>query len=106
MAGNEGAPMKDALSADRRLNQYTCQKCGKATITIDRDEGVTPFMLICRATQGCGGASYSSMYQRVSGVPTYEWRKPTAAEYAAYSPDMRHHVDQGGLDIYPIKERP
>ena len=31
-------------------NIYTCPKCGGQTVTIDVDEGVTPFMLRCRAT--------------------------------------------------------
>jgi hypothetical protein len=88
-----------------RLNRYTCRDCRQSIITVDRDEGVTPFMLLCRATEGCRGFSYSSMYRGVTGTPTYEWRKPTPAEYLAYPPAMREHVDQGGLDIHPI-ERP
>jgi hypothetical protein len=87
-----------------RLNRYTCQTCGGHTITIDRDEGVTPFMLLCRATKDCVGHMYSSFYRAVEGVPTYEWRKPTLAEYAAMSPAMRDHIDRGGLDIHPIEQ--
>src|SRR3974377_965449 len=29
-------------------NVYTCRKCGGHTVTVDRDEGVTPFMIGCR----------------------------------------------------------
>lgn len=28
-----------------RENVYTCRKCGAYTTTIDRDEGVTPFLI-------------------------------------------------------------
>lgn len=89
-----------------RLNRYTCQNCGLSIITVDRDHGVTPFMLLCRATEGCRGHMYSSFYKGVQGTPTFEWRKPTPAEYAAYPEAMREHVDQGGLDIHPIEARP
>ena len=85
-----------------RLNRYTCSKCAGAIVTIDRDEGVTPFMLQCRATQGCRGSMYSSFYRGVDGAPTYEWRKATPAEYAKASPGMREHFDNGGLDIHAL----
>ena len=85
-----------------RLNRYTCQTCGGQTITIDRDEGVTPFMMLCRATPECKGHSYSSFYRDVIGTPTYEWRKATPEEYAASSPAMRQHFDMGGLDLHKI----
>lgn len=85
-----------------RLNRYTCQSCHGSIITVDRDEGVTPFMVLCRAKPGCKGHMYSSFYKGVQGEPTFEWRKPTPAEYAAYPEVMRQHVDQGGLDIHPI----
>jgi hypothetical protein len=87
-----------------RLNRYTCQTCSGYIITVDREEGVTPFALECRATKDCQGDMYSSFYRDVHGVPTYEWRKPMPAEYARMSPAMRDHVDKGGLDIYPIEQ--
>lgn len=86
----------------RRLNRYTCQTCGGQTITVDREEGVTPFMIECRATKDCDGDMYSSFYRDVEGVPTYEWRKPDPVEYAGMSPAMRDHIDRGGLNLYPI----
>lgn len=86
-----------------QLNKYTCQSCGGSIITIDRDKGVTPMMLMCRATPPCGGTMLSSMYQGVEGEPTYEWRKPAPQERIRMSPQMIDHIDAGGLDIYPIK---
>ena len=86
-----------------RLNRYTCQSCRGSIVTVDRDEGTTPFMLLCRATKGCHGHMYSSFY-RVDGAPApqYEWRKATPAEYSASDPAMRQHFDMGGLDIHPL----
>jgi hypothetical protein len=90
----------------QRLNKYTCQNCRGHVITVDRDEGTTPFMIGCMATPGCDGDMYSSFYKGVSGEPLYEWRKATPAEYAASSTAMRQHFDMGGLDIHPINRPP
>lgn len=90
------------MSFQGKKNRYTCDTCCGQIITIDRDEGVTPFMLECRADRHCNGFMESSMYRHVTGEPTFEWRKATAEEYAAASDGMRHHFDQGGLDIHPV----
>jgi len=86
-----------------RLNCYTYKRCGESFITIDRDEGVTPFMMNCRATPGCSGTSISSMYQDIEGEPSWEWRRPTPEEYEQMSPAMQEHIAMGGLEIYPIE---
>lgn len=86
--------------SEGRLNRYVCERCGGQIITVDADDGVTPFGLMCLATPNCSGMMYSSFYQHVSGEPTYEWRKPSAAEYAQMSAAMREHVDLGGLELY------
>lgn len=88
--------------APPRLNRYDCNSCGGHIITVDRDNGVTPFALACRATKGCNGDMYSSFYRGVFGRPTFEWRKATPAEYAAASAGMKAHFAQGGLDLHPI----
>lgn len=87
-----------------RLNRYCCQRCNKNIITVDRGEGVTPFMLPCMRTKSCPGPMTSRFYkvEPVWGPPTYEWRKPTKKEYKKMSRAMKEHVDMGGLDIYPI----
>ena len=41
---------KEPENGDSKINVYVCQKCGGLTVTVDVDEGVTPFMLGCRAT--------------------------------------------------------
>ena len=81
-------------------NIYTCQKCGKAIVTVDMDEGVTPFMLECRATPGCNGVMQSAFYAVPQYLtPHFEWFKPKSLQ--GYSPEMKNHIKLGGLDIRP-----
>lgn len=91
------------------VNVYVCRECGGHTVTKNRDEGTTPFMISCRATSGCKGAASSSFY-RVSQQqqPTILWIKPTPAELEAFiaahadkgphvEAEIRRHVSLGGL---------
>jgi hypothetical protein len=80
-------------------NSYTCQACGKSIVTIDIDDGVTPFMLACRATPGCAGIMRSGFYVSVdqAAEPDYEWFMPKSLK--GYPREMVEHFKQGGLDI-------
>ena len=108
IGGMTGAP-----KLANRINVYTCRKCGGYTVTIEIHEGVTPFMLRCRASgrEGdcCGMAesSYPSAEKpswKPSWVPdpAWEWFRPVGAEYRKLNRAMREHVDKGGLDIRKI----
>lgn len=101
------------MSLQNPLNCYTCTTCGGQIVTVDRDEGVTPFMVRCRVRKGCSGTMHSSFYTNVpaSLQPEYEWRKPTKTEYLRLDKATRvDHVDRGGLLLYPLdcskEERP
>lgn len=84
-------------------NVYTCEQCGGQIVTIDRDEGTTPFMLKCRATPGCEGSMTSSLYRcRQDVIPTHEWYKPHKLPRDV---GMRQHVQLGGLLLGKIGER-
>jgi hypothetical protein len=82
-------------------NIYTCDACFGHIVTVDLVEGVTPFMISCRATEGCKGTMQSSMYrvfdQRMK--PSHEWYKPDATELETLKPGTREHVEKGGLLI-------
>lgn len=86
------------------INVYQCEKCGGETVTIDREEGVTPFMIRCRANTECGGMMNSTFYMASQDLtPKFEWRKPTPVEYEKLDKATRKdHVDRGGLLLYPI----
>lgn len=84
------------------LNRYTCRKCGYSIVTVNRQGGVTPMFLTCKADLPCSGDMVSHMYQGVEGEPTYEWYKPTEEEKETMFPVMRRHVEQGGLALRKI----
>ena len=92
--------MTEPLKAEMRdkKNIYTCKICGKYIVTIDMDEGVTPMFLNCRATRDCHGTMVSHMYRVPQNIdPDWEWHKPI--DLSGLSPDMREHVELGGLCI-------
>jgi hypothetical protein len=81
-----------------KVNVYTCPECKGEMVTVDVDEGTTPFMLGCRATAGCKGLAESSFYRPRPGhaPPALEWYRPSAAEMKKASPAMREHAGKGG----------
>ena len=77
-------------------NVYVCED-GHETVTLDRDEGTTPFMMRCRH-DGCTKTSQSKFYrvdQRL--VATWEWYKPAADDPCMRDDAVREHVELGGL---------
>lgn len=92
------------MSYKGKKNIYTCEKCGFKFVTIDRDEGTTPFITMCQLPGPCGGMTQSSFYQvDQSLTPTFEWYRMTDTE-AAEKPAswMQHHL-LGGLFLREIK---
>lgn len=92
-----------------RINVYTCGICKGRTVTVDLDEGVTPFLLGCRATgkEGdCTGTAQSAMYRVPADSPPadWEWYRPDDVELARIkkrSRSLAEHVEHGGLVIRP-----
>ena len=77
-------------------NGYQCQnpKCGHVLLTIDLDDGVTPMMKRCSK---CNSPAFSMWYRNVPEGPTEGyWYRPRSTR--GMSPEMRDHVEQGGLD--------
>lgn len=93
-----------------KRNSYQCTICQGIIFTEEKDEGVTPFMLPCLATSECDGEMHSAFHrlpeQAARVRPHYEWRKPTPEEYAVMGPNMKTHIDNGGLEIYPMSPLP
>lgn len=82
------------------INQYTCDTCHKTITMVDRDTGVTPFYLTCRAIPHCRGMMRSSMYRVAQSLkPNHEWYKPTTK----VNREFRDYVKQGGLLIRKIE---
>ena len=82
-----------------KKNIYVCQTCFGHIVTRDVCDGVTPFMLKCRATQDCNGSMESSFYRvfRQDIRASYEWYSPDLPERASLSHGVREHVAKGGL---------
>jgi hypothetical protein len=88
-----------------RENVYTCRKCGGFTVTVDLDEGITPYLLACRASGkhgDCPGMAESSGYPigpRPKHIPDpqWEWYKPGELELREASPELRDYALHGGL---------
>lgn len=93
---------EDSLKA--RKNIYTCRQCGGHIVTVDRDDGVTPFMLNCRAMEGCKGTMESSFYRVFDQkmAASYEWYRPDETEFAVLKDITQEHVRKGGLLLRPV----
>lgn len=87
------------------INRYVCQECGESIITINADDGTTPFMIRCRATEGCGGVMQSSFYMVSQKMtPQFEWFMPPIKDLKKYSRATREHIKKGGL-VLRARER-
>jgi hypothetical protein len=91
-----------------RINVYRCRG-GHLTVTVDVDEGVTPFMMGCKHP-GCDSDAVSSFDPRgpkPSHIPEpeWEWFKPSPAELKKMDLGMREHCQRGGLDLRKRTER-
>lgn len=113
------------------INVYKCEyNC--LTVTVDVDEGVTPFMISCRSRSRpdrplkpeltgadgfCIGTANSSFYPRGPkppwiSEPKWEWYLPNETELeaeCAAEPESRNsiiaHVKNGGLMLRPRTNR-
>ena len=71
-------------------------------MTVDIDEGTTPFAIECKADKKCDGTMYSSFYRTNQLLtPEFEWYKPKSIDDypEEHREIMRMYIDNGGLDI-------
>lgn len=83
-----------------RVNGYGCRNkaCRHVMVTVDVDDGVTPFMVGCPR---CGADAVSFMYP-TQGCPsaeqaTHEWYAPDEAERKGMTCAELEHAERGGL---------
>jgi len=110
-----------------KINVYTCQTCRRDIVTIDIDDGVTPFMVTCPE---CGNEAFSHCYEVNQQLrPQWEWFRPTedqlveltreelaaiqannAAPVTITEDDAvlcnREHLEKGGLFLRSVMPRP
>jgi hypothetical protein len=89
----------------KRVNMYMCRECERPIFTVDKDKGVTPMFLGCRATDGCYGKMVSA------GYPPDDWFSLTPIKWEWYKPEelptddhLRDHVERGGLLLRKLPE--
>ncbi len=86
-----------------KKNAYTCGGCGFQFVTVDTDDGTTPFLTSCqrqndKGDRCCGGTAQSSMYRIDQSLPaTHEWYRMTDGEAAKHNAAVRQHHTMGGL---------
>jgi hypothetical protein len=97
--------MDDLGMSQGKKNIYTCEKCGAHIVTVDRDEGTTPFMTRCKA-DGCEGMMKSSFYRVFDQdmKPSHEWYRAEPADIAKMrnSRACHEHARMGGLFLREI----
>lgn len=88
-----------------KTNVYACQSCDRKIVTLDKDQGTTPFAIRCKEMGGCDdGMMYSSFYavDQTLGPIHYVWFKPDNLD--GYSDAMLEHIRKGGLDLRPATQ--
>ncbi len=96
------------MSSKGLLNAYDCKECKGVMVTVDLDDGVTPFQMTCEVTLACKGWMTSRGYvvdPDEVGEPTFEWYKPSPSEVKKSSDGMRDHAAQEGLFFRKRKKR-
>lgn len=93
--------MSDGGTLVGKKNIYFCSECGHGFVTVDRDNGVTPFMTTCDRAP-CAAAAYSFFYRAPQEMlkniePAYEWYRPSEEDLAGKSDQVKDHVARGGL---------
>ena len=89
------------MSFKGKKNIYVCEVCNRQIITVDVDDGTTPFMTRCRATNGCKGWMQSQFYHVDQKLhASFEWFHPPLSD--DMSPAMRDHVQMGGLMLRAV----
>lgn len=101
------------MSTNRIINGWHCDVCGRATIVVHVDLGVTPMLLRCRATPGCAGVGRSLGYppftppQAVLDLVELEWALPSVTQMKAWKrahDPMYDHVLADGLVLRPLTD--
>lgn len=86
------------MTIDKRINIYTCSDfdCGYRIVTIDLEEGTTPFGVLCKKCKK--RMAYSAFYKvDQTLIPEYEWYKPNLEDIPETDLAIRDHVKKGGL---------
>ena len=82
---------------------YQCDKCGRQTFILQRDPGLVPSVMRCRALgeNACDGWMLIAGRRapgRDAPKPTWQFYRPTGMDFARLSPQIKEIVAMGVLD--------
>lgn len=117
MTNDEYEKLNEAEKQERSYGMLNCYICPRKhfTFTIDRDHGVTPFMIRCEHRESlalnskkslrsiqCSEAAESSFYRvpkEYEWLVTHEFYRPTFEYFKSRisRPEMINHIEHGGL---------
>ncbi len=90
-----------------RKNVYLCDDCGAGWVSVDMDEGVTPFKDKCPICEvGTGTSLFYNIPQEILAKkpPRVAWQKPTAKDIRKARPVLKQHYENGGLKRVVLDE--
>ncbi len=87
------------MSFKGKKNIYLCPSCGHGFVSLDVDDGTTPFMTKCL---NCNDMAQSMFYAAPQEVlarinPALEWYSPSPKSVKKMSPAAQQHCARGGL---------
>lgn len=87
------------MSFEGKKNVYMCCDCGHGFVSMDVDEGVTPFTAPCLNCDGLAKSFFYNIPQEILGNHAVEWFRPSAKASKKLPKPVREHVERGGLII-------
>ena len=87
------------MSFKGKKNIYLCKSCGHGFVSIDQDEGTTPFTTTClNCSKYVESMLYAAPQEMLKDIsPAVVWYTPDKAEFANLSKGSKDHVEMGGL---------
>jgi hypothetical protein len=93
---------EEKRASENKINKYTCYGCAAETVTVDSDNGTTPFQIPCPK---CGKSAVSALYRVSQDMKaTHEFYRPSFQRFQNLHPAIKQHVGMGGLLLRRIGE--
>lgn len=88
-----------------RENVYFCDSCNKTHVSHDLDDGVTPMFITCHhcANPQARSLGYEIPDSYKGKSPDIVFRYPTKGEYENSIPELKQHLEDGGLFMEIVK---
>lgn len=93
------------MSFQGKKNIYICNHCGHGFVSLDVNDGTTPFMTKCLNCEKMAQSMFYAAPQQMLAEtkPAIEWYRPSPLELTTMSQGLRAHVENGGLVSRVVK---